>query len=140
MPSVYGQITIDEVIITICAVLVIVAILWWFFSFITAIYFFLFSKGKEDKKTKGWNATRYMIIGLVLTVLFLTILPLALKGAGVELKNYSTKAIFSRVGELIQKTFQIGSVIKESQTDNQYRGNPYINIDGSKDSSAIYQL
>ena len=81
-----------------------------------------------------------MIIGLILTVLFLAILPLALKWAGVELKDYSTRAIFSRVGDLIKKTFQIGNVIKESQTENQYRGSPYINIEGWENSSAIYQL
>lgn len=140
MPSIYWQVSLEQVIITICAILVIVAILGGFVSFVTAVYFFLFSKGKEEKKTKGRNAIRYMIIGLVLMVLFLTILPLALKGAGVEVKEYSTKAIFTRVGEIIQKSFHIGTVIKDSQTGNQYRGDPYININDWATSSPGYQL
>ena len=109
-------------------------------SFISSIYFFLFSKGKEEQKTKGRNAIRYMIIGLVLMVAFLIILPLALRGAGVEVKEYSTNAIFSRVGEIIQKSFQIGRVIKDSKIENKYRGDPYIDIDDSNTSSSAYQL
>ncbi|MEI6426057.1 MAG: hypothetical protein WCO66_01770 [Candidatus Absconditabacteria bacterium] len=133
----------EEVIITICAIVVLIVGIGSFFSFLYAIYLFLFSKGKDENKTKGRNAIRYMLIGVVLSVLFLSILPLALKGVNIELKDYSTKSIFSRVGEVVQKAFQIGTIVKEGQTDNQYRGQPYINIDnstGTPTGGSPYQL
>ncbi len=138
MPSIYGQTTMEDVVLTICAILVIVIIVAAFVSFVYAVYFFLFSQGKEDKKAKGRNAIRYMIIWVVLTVLFLGILPFALKGVGVELKNYSTQSIFTRVGDVIKATFKVGTAIKDSQVNNQYRGDPYINTDTTKSSG--YQL
>ena len=139
MPSIYGQTTMEDVILTICAILVIIIMAAALVSFVYAVYFFLFSQGKEDKKTKGRNAIRYMIIWVVLTVLFLGILPFALKGVGVELKNYSTQSIFARVGDVIKTTFKVGNAFKDSQVNNQYRGDPYINTNDSTKSSG-YQL
>ena len=135
----------EEVIITICAIIVLVVVVGSFFSFLYAIYLFLFSKGKDDNKTKGRNAIRYMIIGIVLSALFLGILPFALKWVNIDIKDYSAKAIFSRVGELLQQSFKIWAAVKNWQLENQYRGNPYINIDNSTESptnpsSSAYQL
>jgi len=134
LPEIYGQTTMEEVIITICAIIVLVVIVGSFFSFLYAVYLFLFSKGKDENKTKGRNAIRYMIIGIVLSVLFLGILPFALKGVNIELKDYTTKAIFSRVGDILQQTFKVWTAVKNGQIENQYRGNQYINIDNSTTS------
>lgn len=145
MPDIYGQTSMEEVIITICAIVVLVVVIGSFFSFLYAVYLFLFSKGKDENKTKGRNAIRYMIIGIVLTVLFLGILPFALKWVNIELKDYSTKAIFSRIGDILQQSFKVGTAVKNGDLNNQYRGNPYINIDKSTDttpatSTSAYQL
>lgn len=129
-------------IITICAILILIVIIGSLFSFVLSLYFFLFSKGKEEQKAKGRNSIRYMIIGIVLTALFLVILPLALKGVNVELKNYSTKTIFERLGTIIEQWFKIGKVVQEAQQENKYRGNPYIDSTPSSESvsSSAYQL
>ena len=74
---------------------------------------------------------------------FFCSLPFVLKTIGVELKDYSAKAIFSKAGSLIQSSFQIGTAVKNGQIDNQYRGNPYINIDNGRQNlptTSPYQL
>jgi len=86
-----------------------------------------------------------MIIGIILTVLFLGILPFALKWVNIELKDYSTKAIFSRIGDIVQESFKVGTAVKNGDLNDKYRGDPYINIDKSTDttpatSTSAYQL
>lgn len=69
-----------------------------------------------------------MIIGVILTTLFLILLPLALKGIDVEVKDYSTKAIFSRVWDIVKQWFNIKNIIRDAQQENKSSGNPYIEI------------
>ena len=143
VPSIYGQTSMEEVVITICAIVVIVVVIGSFFSFLVSLYLLLFSKWDKTKENKAKNGIRYMIIWVVFSVVFLVLLPFVLKTIGVELKDYSAKAIFSKAGSLIQSSFQIGTAVKNGQIDNQYRGNPYINIDNGRQNlptTSPYQL
>jgi len=49
---------------------------------------------------------------------------------------YSAKNIFSKAWELLSKTFQLKDVIRESQEQNQYRGQLYYDVD--KQSEKFY--
>jgi hypothetical protein len=42
-----------------------------------------------------------------------------------EYDVYTPTNIFSRAGELINGLFNLGNVIKQSQQNNEYRGNLY---------------
>ena len=102
------------------------------YSFIRAVFLFIFSGGKEEKKKKGRNAIRFMIIGAILTIVLLVSFPYILKGMNVELTDqYSTKKVFTRAGELFKKLFEVGQMIKQGQKENEFRGNMYINTSPS---------
>jgi hypothetical protein len=79
-----------------------------------------------------------MIIGVVLTIVLLLLVPVVLRRMKVPKYDvYTPKNIFSRAGELINGLFNLGNVIKQSQTNSEYRGELY---DSSVNSPSNLQL
>jgi len=77
-----------------------------------------------------------MIIGVILTVLLLFLIPVVLRWMKVpQYDIYTPTNIFSRAGELVNKLFNLGNIIKESQSQSEYRGQPYENINTSPELS-----
>jgi hypothetical protein len=73
-----------------------------------------------------------MIIGVILTILLLFLVPVVLRWMKVpQYDVYTPTNIFSRAGELVTGLFGLGNIIKESQIQSEYRGQPYQNIDSS---------
>jgi hypothetical protein len=71
-----------------------------------------------------------MIIGVILTILLLFMVPVVLRWMKVpQYDAYTPTNIFSRAGELVNSLFNLGDIIKESQSQSEYRGQPYQNID-----------
>jgi hypothetical protein len=67
-----------------------------------------------------------MIIGVVLTIVLLFLVPVVLRLMKVPKYDIYTPAnIFGRAGELVNGLFNLGNVIKQSQENNEYRGNLY---------------
>ena len=76
-----------------------------------------------------------MIIGVILTIALLFLIPVVLRFMNVpEYDTYTPSNIFGRAGELVNRTFGLGNVIKESQQNNEYRGNLYYDTDGTETS------
>lgn len=124
---------IQNAILIVLAIVMIIISAWCIYAFIRAIFFFIFSQWKDDNIKKAWNSIRYMIMWIFLTVTFLFIFPYVFKR--VWLNNwevYSAKNIFSKAWELLSKSFQIKDVIKESQEQNEYRGQLYYDLDKQK--------
>lgn len=122
---------IEEIILTVFAVIVLIIFAGSLFTFLRAIFFFIFSQAKEENKKKWWNSIRFMIIGLILTFLLLFLVPTVLRFMNVpDYKNYSIVKVFRKSSELMWKFFDLGNVIKESQDLNKYRWQPYYNTDG----------
>ena len=125
--------TIQNAILIILALVVIVIGAWCIYAFIRAIFFFIFSQWKDDKIKKAWNSIRYMIMWIFLTVTFLFVFPLIFKWVWLDnAEAYTAKNIFNKAWELLRKTFQLKDVIRESQQQNQYRDQLYIDIDNQK--------
>jgi formate hydrogenlyase subunit 3/multisubunit Na+/H+ antiporter MnhD subunit len=138
MNAVYANADFQNVILTVLALVVILVIVGCIYTFIRAIIMFIFSHSKEENKKKGWNSIRFMIIGVILTIVLLFLIPVVLKRMKVPKYDvYSPTNIFSRAGELITGLFSLGNVIKQSQQNSQYRGELY---DGNVDSSANGQI
>lgn len=73
-----------------------------------------------------------MIIGVLLSVVLLFFVPTVLRAVNVpSYEAYSAKHVFVRVGDVITYILKLGNVIKQSQEDNQFRGNPYYNPDAT---------
>ena len=120
------QATVENIILTLLALVVIAICLWCIYAFIRAIFMFIFSQWKEDKIKAAWNSIRYMIIGIIFTIVLMFIFPLIFKWMNVKwYENYSARNIFNRSWELIKYVFTLGDVIQESQKDMQYRGQLY---------------
>lgn len=120
------QATVENIILTVLALVIIAICIWCIYAFIRAIFLFIFSQGKEDKIKAAWNSIRYMIIGIIFTVVLMFVFPLIFKWMNVKgYENYSARNIFNRSWELIKYVFQLGDVITESQKDMQYRGQLY---------------
>lgn len=129
-----GESAIQNAILIVLAVVVIIICAWCIYAFIRAIFFFIFSQWKDDNIKKAWNSIRYMIMWIFLTVSFLFLFPLVFKRVWLDNADaYSAKNIFSKAWELLSKTFQLKDVIKESQEQNQYRGQLYYDVDKQKE-------
>jgi hypothetical protein len=83
---------------------------------------FIFSHGDEERKKSAWNSIRYMIIGVILTIFLLTVFPVIfrqLKVSGYEV--YTAKNVFERAGDIINKLFQFGQVVRDTNTSGGSR-------------------
>lgn len=140
MPDIYAQTNLENVILTIFAIIVIIVLAWCIYSFFRAIFFFIFSWWKEDQRKKGWNSIRFMVIWVILCIWLLVSFPYVLKSMNVELsEEYSTKQVFSKAWELFKKIFEVGTMVKDAQKENEFRWNPYYDIN-SESSDIWYSL
>jgi len=122
--------SVQNAILIVLAIVVILICAWCIYSFIRAIFYFIFSQWKDEKIKKAWNSIRYMIMWIFLSVAFLFVFPLIFKWLWLdEADAYSAKNIFNKAWELLKNTFQLKDVIRESQKDNQYRWDFYYNVD-----------
>lgn len=120
----------ENIILTVLAIVIIMIVVGCIYTFIRAIFLFVFSSSKEENKKKWRNSIRFMIIGIIFTIILLFLLPVLLKLMSVpRYQNYTPQNIFNRAGELINGAFKLWNFIKESQIDNEYRGNLYYDTD-----------
>ena len=132
MSAIYNQANVQNAILTALACVVLIIIGGCIYTFIRAIILFIFSWTKEDNKKKGWNSIRFMIIGVILSLLLLFLVPTVLRVMnGPSYDNYSAKNVFMRAGDVVNYILKLGNVIKKSQENNQVIGNPYYNPDSS---------
>ncbi|MDD3262455.1 MAG: hypothetical protein PHR61_01305 [Candidatus Absconditabacteria bacterium] len=136
MPDIYKQATLEDILLTVFAIIVIIVLAGCLYAFFRAIFFFIFSGGKEEQKKKGWNSVRFMVIGVILSIGLLISFPYVLKSMNVELtEDYSTKKVFNKAGELFKKIFEITRIVKESQLENEFRGNMYYDVNNQTPGS-----
>ena len=126
MNAIYDNADFQNVILTVLALVVILVIVGCIYTFIRAIIMFIFSHSKEENKKKWRNSIRFMIIGVILTIVLLFLVPLVLKVMKVpEYNIYTPVNVFGRAGELVNWLFNLGNVIKKSQQNSQYNGQIY---------------
>lgn len=98
--------SVSSFVLTVFAILIIIIFGGSIFAFFSAVYLFIFSAGEAEKIKKAWNSIRYMILGVILTVIFLFIFPIIFKKIqlpGYEL--YSANNIFRQASYLIKSVF-----------------------------------
>jgi energy-coupling factor transporter transmembrane protein EcfT len=141
MPESAWTNSIQNLILIILALVVILISIWSIYSFIHAIFLFIFSQGKEEKIKKAWNGIRFMIMGIFLTVFLLFMFPTVFKRMWLEdYEEYSAKKIFNKAWELLNKTLQLKDIVKESQEENEYSDQLYYDDDFSDKFVDDYKL
>jgi len=124
---------VSDIILFILAAMVVLIAAWCIFSFVRAIFFFIFSQGKDEKIKKARNSIRYMIIGIFLTVILLFLFPLIFKWVWLEdYGRYSAKNIFNKAWDILKGAFKLKDVIKESQEMNKYDWQLHIDTNNLK--------
>ena len=132
MNTIYENANFQNFILTVLALVVLLVIVWCIYTFIRAIIMFVFSHSKEENKKKWRNSIRFMIIGVILTIVLLFLVPLVLRLMKVPKYDiYTPVNVFGRAGELVNSLFGLGNVIKQSQKSSQYNGQLNGNIDSS---------
>jgi multisubunit Na+/H+ antiporter MnhB subunit len=102
------------------------------YTFVRAIIMFIFSHNKEENKKKWWNSIRFMIIGIILTIVLLLLIPTVLKWMKVPKYDiYTPKNVFGRAWELVNLLFDLGNIVKQSQENSQYNGQLYQDINNN---------
>lgn len=133
------QATVENIILTVLAITVIAICIWCIYAFVRAIFLFIFSQWKEDKIKAAWNSIRYMIMGIILTIVLLFFFPLIFKFMNVQwYEIYSARNIFNKSWELIKSVSGLWNIIRESQQDMKYRGQLYYDTDSSSSSTLNY--
>lgn len=143
MSPLYNNSDFQNVIITVFACVVLAVLIWCIYTFIRAIFFFIFSWAKDENKKKWRNSIRFMIIGIILTILLLFFVPTVLKRMNVpDYDIYTPRAIFGKAWDVINSIFKLGKVVEKSQLNNQYRGDMYYDTtpDLQQPSAEWYQL
>lgn len=136
MNAVYANADFQNVVLTVLALVVIMVMVGCVYTFIRAIILFIFAHNKEENKKKWWNSIRFMIIGIILTILLLFLVPTVLRRMKVPKYDvYTPTNVFSRAGVLINDLFNLGNVIKQSQQNSEYNGQLYQNVNSSSDST-----
>jgi len=123
MPDVYKQITFENIVLTVLAVVVLAVCIGCVYAFVRAIIGFIFSHGDAEKIKKAYTSIRFMILGMFLTITLLFVFPLVFKWMKIpNAEDYTAKWIFNRVGEIIKSLSTMWTWLKDYQTDQQ---NPY---------------
>lgn len=139
--ALYTNANVQNVILTVLALVVLLMIVWCVYTFIRAIILFLFAHGKEENKKKWRNSIRFMIIGIVLSILLLVLVPVVLKWMKVpEYDTYKAKNIFVRAGELTSWLFNLGNIIQQSQQNSEYRGEFYQDVTPWVDTNTVQPI
>lgn len=108
---------IDSVILTVLAILVIVIFLGSIYSFVVAVFQFIFSNGDAEKIKTARNNIRFMIIGILLTMVLLFAFPLAFQYLKIQgYKTYTASNIFNRAGEIINQLINKSTSIIKLQS------------------------
>ncbi len=98
--------TWENIFLSILAILIIIIFWGVIYSFIWAIFLFIFSKWDENKIKKAINSIRYAIIGVILTVFLLFVFPIIFKKLQIPwYKVYTAQNIFKRASLIIKKVF-----------------------------------
>jgi len=136
MPDVYKQITFETIVLTVLAVIVLVVCIGCIYAFVRAIYMFIFSHGESEKIKKAYSSIRFMILGILLTVVLLFFFPLIFKRVNFpNSEEYTAKNMFNRAWEILRMLGDMWSWLKDHQDEMPNRS-----YDGEIPSAWKYSL
>jgi len=122
----------ENIILTVFALIIIAIVIGCIYTFVRAIFLFVFSSSKEENKKKWWNSIRFMIIGIIFTIVLLFLLPFLFKIMSVPgYQKYTPQNFFGKAWDLINGAFKLWNFIQESQKENEFRGNLYYDTNPS---------
>lgn len=102
------QYNIPFAVLTVLAIAVLIVFGASIVVFFITIWKYITSGGKDDKIKEAANSVRHLVIGIVLTIVFLFIMPLVFQKLEIKwYEYYSAKNIFARAGEIMQAVLNV---------------------------------
>jgi formate hydrogenlyase subunit 3/multisubunit Na+/H+ antiporter MnhD subunit len=122
--------SVEKFMLTILAILIIIIFGWCIYAFFFAIYEFIFSWGDQAKIKSAWNSIRYMILGVIMTVVFLFVFPVLFKKLNIpKAEQYNAQNIFKTAGNLIYGIFGFAGDAIDTYKQGEYA--PGVNFEGN---------
>ncbi len=108
---------LEEIILSLLAIVIILIFIGSLYAFFYAIFLFIFSSGDADKIKQARNSIRYMILGIVLTIIILFLFPVVLSKAGfVGYETFNAQSIFNQATKIWRAVLNFG---KDANTTYQ---------------------
>lgn len=104
-----SQYNVPFIILTIFAIAVLAVFGASIVVFFITIWKYVTSGGKDEQVKQAANSVRHLITGIVLTIVFLFIMPIVFQKLEIRwYQYYSAKNIFARAGEIMQWILDVG--------------------------------
>ncbi len=114
------QYNIPFAVLTILALAVLIVFGASIVVFFITIWKYITSGGKDDKIKEAANSVRHLITGIVLTIVFLFVMPLVFQKLEIRwYKYYSAKNIFARAGEILQAVLNVDNFSMSDSSTSQ---------------------
>ena len=114
------QYNIPFAVLTILALAVLVVFGASIVVFFITIWKYITSGGKDDKIKEAANSVRHLITGVVLTIVFLFVMPLVFQKLEIRwYEYYSAKNIFTRAGEILQSVLNVDNFSMSDSSTSQ---------------------
>lgn len=124
------QYNIPFAVLTILSLAVLIVFGASIVVFFITIWKYITSGGKDDKIKEAANSVRHLVTGIVLTIVFLFVMPLVFQKLEIKwYEYYSAKNIFARAGEILQAVLNVENFsMSDSSTSQIFRGDNKIPI------------
>jgi formate hydrogenlyase subunit 3/multisubunit Na+/H+ antiporter MnhD subunit len=114
------QYNIPFAVLTILALAVLIVFGASIVVFFITIWKYITSGGKDDKIKEAANSVRHLITGIVLTIVFLFVMPLVFQKLEIKgYEYYSAKNIFARAGEILQAVLNVENFSMSDSSTSQ---------------------
>jgi formate hydrogenlyase subunit 3/multisubunit Na+/H+ antiporter MnhD subunit len=122
------QYNIPFAVLTVLALAVLVVFGASIVVFFVTIRKYITSGGKDDKIKEAANSVRHLITGIVLTIVFLFVMPLIFQKLEIRwYEYYSAKNIFARAGEILQSVLNVENFsMNDASTSQIFNSNDTI--------------
>lgn len=97
---------LDGLIQIVLAVLVLIIFGGSIYAFFYAIFLFIFSAWDAEKIQKAWNSIRYMILGVIFTIMLLFVFPVILTRVWLSSADkFKAQSIFNTAIQIVEYIF-----------------------------------
>lgn len=115
-----SQYNIPFAVLTILALAVLIVFGASIVVFFITIWKYITSGGNDAKIKEAANSVRHLITGVVLTIVFLFVMPLVFQKLQIRgYEYYSAKNIFARVGEIMQAVLNVDNFSVGTASDSK---------------------
>jgi|GEM_PF-1234499 len=115
-----SQYNIPFAVLTVLAIAVLVVFGASVVVFFITIWKYITSGGKDDKIKEAANSVRHLVTGIVLTIVFLFVMPLIFQKLQIKgYEYYSAKNIFARAGEIMQAVLDVDNFTMGTAADSK---------------------